>query len=175
MVEFKQLDSNSWVELTSDVPWEPYSQEFKKSKDRLAAEARTTSAVGRVERTRDGESHLTRHISLAKRVRDTPPLLNLTDEGQLADRLIGMVNVASDDMNGNGLDGRRDKEVYPLDPDARSMMKLSTSGRGSVITKEILSRRWGIGLEAAKSTLKTTTQAGIRRLLHPAERRVKTR
>jgi hypothetical protein len=66
MVEFKQLDSNSWVELTSDVPWEPYSQEFKKSEDWLAAEARTASAVGRAERTRDGESHLTRHISLAK-------------------------------------------------------------------------------------------------------------
>ena len=58
MVEFRLLDSNSWVELTSDVPWEPYSQEFKQSEERLAAEARTTSAVGRVERTRDGESQM---------------------------------------------------------------------------------------------------------------------
>jgi hypothetical protein len=86
-----------------------------------------------------------------------------------------MVNMASDDIRGYGLEGRRDEEVYPMDPDARLMMKLSTSGRGSDITKEILSRRWGIGLEAAKSTLKTTTQAGIRRLLHPAEECMKTR
>jgi hypothetical protein len=104
-----------------------------------------------------------------------PWLLNLTDESQLAERLIGKVNVALDDINGNGLDGRRDEEVCPLDPDARLMMKLSISRRGLVITKEIVSWRWGIGLEVAKSTLKITTQARIRRLLHPAERRVKTR
>jgi hypothetical protein len=175
MVEFRLLDSNSWIELTSDVPWEPYSKSFKDQEDRLAVEARTASAVGRTERTRDGEAGMSRHISLARRVRDTPPLLNLCDESQLAERLIGMVNVASDDIGGQGLSGRKDEEVYPMDPEARSMMRLSTSGRGSVITKEILSRRWGIGLETAKATLKTTTQAGIRRLLHPAERRVRTR
>jgi hypothetical protein len=85
-----------------------------------------------------------------------------------------MVNVALDDVTGDGLGGRWDKDIYPLDPEARSLMKLSTSGRGSVITKEILSQCWGIGLELAKKTLSTTTQAGIRKLMHPAERRVRT-
>jgi hypothetical protein len=72
-----------------------------------------------------------------------------------------MVNVALDDVPGNGLRGQWDAEVYLLDPEARSLIKLSTSGRGSVITKEILSQHWGIGLELAKKTLSTTTQAGI--------------
>jgi hypothetical protein len=178
MEEFRSLDPHSWIELTSEVPWEPYSKSFKDSEDRLSAEARMTAAVGRATpttRTRDGETMLLRNIALAQRVRNKPPLMNLTDEGQLADRLVLMVNVASDDIKGNGLKGGWDEDVYPLDPEARSMMLLSTSGRGSVITKEILSRRWGIGLNAAKATLQTTTQAGIRRLMHPAERRVKTR
>jgi hypothetical protein len=70
-----------------------------------------------------------------------------------------MVNVALDDVTGNGLGGRWDEEVYYLDPKARLLMKLSTSGRGLVITKQILSRGRGIGLELAKKTLNTTTQA----------------
>jgi hypothetical protein len=41
-------------------------------------------------------------------------------------------------------------------------MKISLSERGSFITKEILARRWGIGLETAKRMLQSTTQAGIR-------------
>jgi hypothetical protein len=44
-----------------------------------------------------------------------------------------------------------------------------------VITKEILAKRWGIGLDTAHRTLTATTQAGIRRVLHPVERRYKTR
>jgi hypothetical protein len=42
-----------------------------------------------------------------------------------------MVNVALDDVPGNGLRGQWDAEVYLLDPEARSLIKLSTSGRGS--------------------------------------------
>jgi hypothetical protein len=90
-------------------------------------------------RTIDGEIQLSRCISLARRVEQKPSLLNLSDEACLADRLlVFMVNVASDNVDGNRLGGRWDEEVYPTDPEARSLMKLSTSGRGSVITKEIL-------------------------------------
>jgi hypothetical protein len=123
---------------------------------------------------RDRETQLSRAISLARRVREKPSLLSPSDKGSLANILVSMGNVASDDVDDDGLGGRWDDEVYPLHPEARLLMKLSTSGRGSVIAKEILSRRWGIGLESVKKTLQTTTQAGIRRLLHPAERHVGT-
>jgi hypothetical protein len=40
---------------------------------------------------------------------------------------------------------------------------------------EVLSRRWGIGLEAAKNTLKVTTNRAVRTVLHPAlSRRFRT-
>jgi hypothetical protein len=50
-----------------------------------------------------------------------------------------------------------------------------TESRGSVISPQELSRRWGIGLETAKKTLTVTTQRGVRHVLHPTERRVRTR
>jgi transposase len=52
---------------------------------------------------------------------------------------------------------------------------MSSAQRGPVITKEILARRWGIGLDTAHRTLTATTQVGIRRVLHPVERCYKTR
>jgi hypothetical protein len=36
-----------------------------------------------------------------------------------------------------------------------------------------LSKRWAIGLEAAKRTLQVTTQAGIRNVLAPGERKLR--
>ena len=44
-----------------------------------------------------------------------------------------------------------------------------------MIMKEILARRWGIGLETAHWTLRGMTQRGIRTFLHPTNRRVNTR
>jgi hypothetical protein len=61
-----------------------------------------------------------------------------------------MVNVAADDIPGDGLSGRQDANIYPTDEDDRKLMKMRSSERGSVVTKEILARRWGTGLETAK-------------------------
>ena len=52
---------------------------------------------------------------------------------------------------------------------------MSLKARGPVITKEILAKRWGIGLDTAHQTLTAMMQSGIRRVLHPVERRYKTR
>jgi hypothetical protein len=38
---------------------------------------------------------------------------------------------------------------------------------------EILAKRWGIGLLAAKNTIDDTTQTGMRNVLAPAERKVR--
>jgi hypothetical protein len=52
---------------------------------------------------------------------------------------------------------------------------MSARERGSVITKEIQARRWGIGLDTAHRTLTATMQKGIRRVLHPVEWHYKAR
>jgi hypothetical protein len=46
--------------------------------------------------------------------------------------------------------------------------------RHSTVNAEELSRKWGIGLETARKTLKMTTQYGIRHALHPLRRRYRT-
>ena len=57
----------------------------------------------------------------------------------------------------------------------REVASMATSGTGSVITKEILARRWFIGMDTVHRTLKVMTQAGIWKFLHLMERHVKTR
>ena len=47
--------------------------------------------------------------------------------------------------------------------------------RNPPLSKELLARRWGIGINAAERTLTVTTQAGIRKLHNPVERRFHTK
>jgi hypothetical protein len=94
-------------------------------------------------------------------------------EGSLADRLVAAVNVAADDTVGDGLSGRNNNYVYPMDDESRKLFALSTSEKRPVITPEILSRRWGAGLDTAKRTLQVTTQSGIRNVLARGERKVR--
>jgi hypothetical protein len=96
------------------------------------------------------------------------------DEDQ-AKRLIAAVNIEADGVNGDGLDERSVDSLCALSEEDRRIFAMSSKDRGPVLTKEILARRWGIGLDTAHRTLTATTQSGIRRVLHPVERRYKTR
>ena len=58
--------------------------------------------------------------------------------------------------------------------DDSSASSVATKGRHSAVNAEELSRKWGIGLETARKTLKVTTQYGIRHALHPLRRRYRT-
>ena len=98
---------------------------------------------------------------------DSAPL----DDDCLYSRMISSVNVASDDFVGEGLDGHVCQEVYPMDEESRNVMAITTAEKTSILTPEKLSQRWGIGLEAAKRTMKVTTQKGIRNVLLSPERR----
>jgi hypothetical protein len=82
------------------------------------------------------------------------------ENGNLAERLIAAVNVSSVDMDGDGLSGRDDETIYLTYLEEHRIFGINnTVDRGSVITKEILSRRWGIiGLDTEHQTLAVTTQ-----------------
>jgi hypothetical protein len=56
-----------------------------------------------------------------------------------------------------------------------TICSLHSSERVSTLTPEILAKRWGIGLEASKSTLQATTQAGIRNVFAPGKRKLRFR
>ena len=55
----------------------------------------------------------------------------------------------------------------------QAVFALSTSQQRSVLTPEVLARRWAIGLDTAKRSLQVTTQAGIRNVLAPGERKLR--
>jgi len=173
--------------LTEDIPWEPYSEKFAE-REVVARAKRNTSAV-RVESPRTKPCATLAHaaeeedtprrpwsstseercIAVASRWAKSLETIDLIEEDELATRLIAAVNVAATDVNGDGLDERPDDSVLPRSEEERKIFAMSSQERGPVITKEILSKRWGIGLETAHRTLIATTQSGIRRVLHPVE------
>ena len=53
------------------------------------------------------------------------------------------------------------------------MCAVVTNERHSKVTPEELSRKWSVGLQTAKDTLRVLTQKGIRTAIHPMTRRVR--
>ena len=97
------------------------------------------------------------------------------EDDDLANRLIAAVNIASNDKDGDGLAGCQDPDLFPLDDEARqthAAFALSTSQQRLVLMPEVLARRWAIGLYTAKRKLQVTTQASIRNVLAPRERKL---
>jgi hypothetical protein len=89
-----------------------------------------------------------------------------TDDGLLAEQLEEMVNVSGGDLRGDGICMiGSEHELYAV----------ATSSADSLITKEVLAKRWGLGLETAKRTLDVTTQVGVCKYVHPVARPFKTR
>jgi hypothetical protein len=88
--------------------------------------------------------------------------------------MIQSVNVAGDNWNGDGLDGYENPDLFCLTDINQHVLSLSVDNKRNVITKEILARRWGIGLDTAHKTRKCMTQRGIQTFLHPTDRRVNT-
>ena len=79
-------------------------------------------------------------------------------------RLVSAVYVSLDDDADTSINGA----------EGRAVMATATSEKKSVITKEALAKRWGIGLKTADHTLRVTTQRGIRTFLRPTDRRLST-
>ena len=177
------------VTLTEDSPWEPYSDKFAVS-EAAARAARSVTAI-RVTRPRSCTSNCCtseaeeclprktprlheRCIAVATRLERSHDPIELAEEALLGTRLMAAVNIEST-ANEDGLDEQPVDPICPFSEEARRIAGLSSKDRGPTLTKEILSRRWGIGLDTAHRTLTATTQNGIRRVIHPVERRYRTR
>jgi hypothetical protein len=116
-----------------------------------------------------------RCVAVASRLFQSQDAIELSHEDDLAVRLIAAINIEADAMSGDGLYERPENPLCELSDSDRLIFAMSTKERGSVITKEILAKRWGIGLDTAHRTLTSTTQSGVRRVLQPLERRFKTK
>jgi hypothetical protein len=157
--------------LTADRLWQPHSDDFAEKERRVS----TVSSKAYYETLL--LQHNTNHqIAAASAVYNATMTPNPYDEDDMASLMIAQVNVAADDYDGDGLSGRIDEVVYPPHEDRRWIYALTTTKKCFALAPEILSRQWGIGLDMAKKTLQATrTQASIRNVLAPGERKVRQR
>ena len=81
--------------------------------------------------------------------------------------LRGSHTTAPCDIDGNGLQGKDDEQLYKKLDNSRRIHGLSTGEQRSVLTPEVLDKRWHIGLDAMRRTMGSITQAGIRNVLAP--------
>ena len=77
------------------------------------------------------------------------------------------------DIDGNVQKGQDAVQLYPKLDNSRRIHGLSTGEQFSVLTPEVLSNCWHIGLNAARQKMGSTTQAGIKNVLAPGERKVR--
>jgi len=61
--------------------------------------------------------------------------------------------------------------ISPALDDNYTIAATNTSPRDHHMTAETLARKWCIGVDTAKKTLRCTTQKGVRNTLYPVERR----
>ena len=161
------------IELTSPTAWEPSSGELAEKEEKVVssvnvARAQAVSASGHTR-------NINRMVCSVNAIESTTRSHVNDDGDDLADRLIAAVNVSSQDYDGSGLSGRQDETLFPMDKKTREIFAIRSSERVSVLTPEVLARRWAIGLDAAKRTLKVTTQMGVRNVLAPGERKLRQR
>ena len=81
------------------------------------------------------------------------------------------MNIATDNQQGYDISGWRDEYMCSIrSAKDRFIMAIESSGKTLALTKEILARSWGCGLESVRSTLKVTTQFHIRNVTHPYDK-----
>ncbi len=155
------------LEMTSAAAWDPRSPHFRQTETQLREHGDST--ISMVSTTMQlsgtgtrGNLHEVMSLMMPREILAVAS----AEDGLLAERLEEMVNVSGGDLRGDGICMiGSEHELYAM----------ATSLPDSVITKEVLAKRWGLGLETAKRTLEVTTQVGIRKYVHPVARRFKTR
>ena len=81
-------------------------------------------------------------------------------ERTLIQRLVASVRIASCyDEEGDSLTNKADEP--------RKVAAIDTRARHTALSVEEVSRKFGVGIETARNTLKATTQFGIRHAMHP--------
>jgi hypothetical protein len=101
--------------------------------------------------------HPTQHMFM---IEHTNTMLEKSDDCDLHARLVAAVNVHPHQYSDLALEV--DEMVYPNVDGHIAISALSFEERRIVLSPEVLEKRWGIGLSAAKATLLNTTQDGVR-------------
>jgi hypothetical protein len=142
------------VVLLTGEEWNPSEEVLRPS--RLTKEdAEMRSIKSLMTRQVNGKIHGETDAELGK-------ISRVYDKKEFRDGLVSVVQIAM---------------TYQEDVDEieykRRVHGVITNDRHSKVTPEELSRKWNIGLQTVRDTLKVTTQKGIRTAIHPMSRRVR--
>jgi len=162
------------VHLTSDSPWDPYDPSFAAQEHAAQFKLRNVSTVHQNGDSEVDGDFLDSFETHSLRCDREEQLIELLDEDTLTKRFVSAVNISYCDCAEHILAGSVPNHCS-CDLSLARKASPVVYGRDPSVTKELLSQRWGIGLDTAHRTLKTTTQRGFRTRLHPSDRRVSTR
>jgi hypothetical protein len=162
------------IVMNSDSPWEPRSRTHEE------AEAMVSGSEYHLYTKYDPHELDSNHRLLkaleSKHFEDSgTDYPEFMGDDRMYTRLISQVVRAPDDVPGTGLSGHDHSSVYTQYNEIRETSKLTSSERLNILTPEILAKKWNIGLATAKRTLHVTTQAGLRNVCLPGERRLRQR
>ena len=161
------------VTLTSALPWHPTSLSFAEAEAECLLRQQSRIASVATLRASDADTS-TRTLSALRAYSNMMEDPLEMGGNNLYDIMVANVNATSDDIPGMGTSGSNDNKLYPdRHRNIQALSALSATDRKSVITPEILSKRWGISLPAATRTLRVTTQAGVRNVFVSSERKVR--
>jgi len=161
------------VEITSDEEWDPSSIDFAQAEEEVAA----TMKVSFVETT---DMDVEEEEVLDDVMLNVFQLANMTDieseQGDnLLDRIVSSVKMrycVSEPVDWLE-DLRKVSEARRVEL-ARHPSAMSRNQSSSVVTPEVLAKRWNVGLTTASRILDTTTQYGVRKIENPVQRRFRT-
>ena len=176
----EELESLPRIVMTADSVWHPHSSTFAAAEEK--ANASNASAVRQVDPNSIAASCVPRLVAAVRSYDETygycMELEN--DEDELCNRLVAAVRVSHPPSAEDTVD------IEDLDPDEYFLkavksassrptkaVKVLPSSSKTVLDPQTLSSRWNVGLTKAKKTLQVTTQAGVRNVLVPSERKVR--
>jgi hypothetical protein len=153
----EEIETYPHIILTEDEPWEPYLINMRngiREDDNFAPGGSTsgTSEVWSVTVVPETEAHLVQISSVysEKALAQAAKSTMLIEDIQMAE---------GPQIPGTGV---------------RTTALVSEKRHEPALAAELLARKWNIGLNTAKDTLRVTTQEGIRHAVHPIHRRYRT-
>lgn len=138
------------IELTSARPWNPYELELGQM-SLVEVDAIHSECKGNY------------NIDCQ---RGNPPELSISSLSKLSDEVGNSTHLMAEAIH--------EADVISHAIAHREVSATSVGGKASMITKEVLSKCWNIGLDAAARTLQATTQLGMRYVEGPLERPLRT-
>jgi hypothetical protein len=157
------------IEMTSDAPWNPLKvgrrQLLWEEEEQQALISSISINEYTTSRTRPEEPQL--HMDECKYDILLASCSPVYSERTLMQRLIASVKVARCYNNKASEEGKTNKKED-------TVLAVDTRARHTKLSVEEVSRKFGVGLETARKTLKATTQYGIQHAVHPLSRRYRT-